>query len=366
MRVTTEISHLRPHQIRPFVMDGKTTDRTLQLLGVHIPKEAGREFAKAYGFDSAAMDVAPNMITTPSTVGPIQFYQYWLPGPVELVTTRRDIDDIIGRTQAGTWADEEIVQPIVEKLGQAQPYGDKNNIPLASWNANYERRSIVRYELGLEVGILEEEQSARVLINSADFKRRAVATALDIERNLVGFNGFNDGTNATYGLLNDPNMGAYYTVPENAAGTSTKWQDKTFTEIAGDIILMVTRLQNQTGGNWMAPRDRAVLAISLQESEWLNKPNQFGKSAMQWLQETYPNIRIVQSPFLNGANGGESVAYLIADELAGQRVIDQYTQDVLRFLGIEKKAKGFVEDYANATAGVMLKLPIGLVRYTGI
>jgi hypothetical protein len=35
-------------------------------------------------------------------------------------------------------------------------------------------------------------------------------------------------------------------------------------------------------------------------------------------------------------------------------------------LGVEKQAKAYVEDYANATAGCMLKRPYGVVRYSGI
>jgi hypothetical protein len=35
-------------------------------------------------------------------------------------------------------------------------------------------------------------------------------------------------------------------------------------------------------------------------------------------------------------------------------------------LGVEKRAKSFVEDYANATAGVMCKRPYAVVRFTGL
>lgn len=38
----------------------------------------------------------------------------------------------------------------------------------------------------------------------------------------------------------------------------------------------------------------------------------------------------------------------------------------LRLLGVERYAKGYKEDYANATAGVMVKQPIGIVRRVGI
>jgi hypothetical protein len=37
-----------------------------------------------------------------------------------------------------------------------------------------------------------------------------------------------------------------------------------------------------------------------------------------------------------------------------------------RALGVEKKAKGYIEDYTNATAGVMVKRPYAITRITGI
>ena len=36
------------------------------------------------------------------------------------------------------------------------------------------------------------------------------------------------------------------------------------------------------------------------------------------------------------------------------------------FSTVEKKAKVFLEDYSNASAGVLVTQPIGLVRYTGV
>jgi hypothetical protein len=36
-----------------------------------------------------------------------------------------------------------------------------------------------------------------------------------------------------------------------------------------------------------------------------------------------------------------------------------------KVLGVEQKAKGYMEDYSNATAGAMLKRPYAMVRYYG-
>lgn len=112
-------------KVRSYVMDSDTTEKTLDMLGVGYTQKAVqdmKEYFKAYGFDAALPNVA--MITTPSVSTLIQLLQHWLPEVVEVVTAARDIDNIVGRTIAGTWADEEIVQTILERTGQARPYGD--------------------------------------------------------------------------------------------------------------------------------------------------------------------------------------------------------------------------------------------------
>ena len=54
------------------------------------------------------------------------------------------------------------------------------------------------------------------------------------------------------------------------------------------------------------------------------------------------------------------------NKVNGIDVIKQYVQDVLRLIGVEKRAKVTIEDYACATAGVLVQQPIGVVRYSGI
>jgi hypothetical protein len=35
-------------------------------------------------------------------------------------------------------------------------------------------------------------------------------------------------------------------------------------------------------------------------------------------------------------------------------------------LGVEQKAKGYLEDYTNATAGIMCKRPYAVIRRSGL
>ena len=360
MQVTKERSYLAPKQVRPYAMDAKTTVNTLDLLGVSYDKSALKEMQSFYAMDA---DIAG--ITTPTASTPIQFLQHWLPDVVEVVTAAREIDAIVGRTVAGRWEDEEIVQRVLERTGQARPYGDHADIPLSSWNINFEARDVVRFEEGIQVGVLEELRAGAMNVSSQSEKRAAAAESLAIELNNVGFFGYNASTNKTYGLLNDPNLPAYTTVATGAGGYTT-WSTKTYDEICTDIKTAFAALRTKSGNLFKPERDAAVLAIAVADMEYLNTQNAYGITVYDYIKKNYPNTRIESAVQLDGANGGANVFYLIADKINGGRVIDQVVQDVFRLVGTEKKSKVFLEDYSNATAGVLVKQPIGVVRYSGI
>lgn len=358
---------LAPNEVRAFSIgdyNGKVTAKDLAALGIGMDTGLMHEVSKT--FSKVAMDAAVPLQTTPSITNPVQFFQYWAPEAVEIITAARKIDDIVGRTIAGSFEDEEIVTTIMERTGSAQPYTDTANIPFSSWNQNFVTRSIVRFEEGLQVGYLEAMRASRMRVDTHREKSAAVADTLAIELNNIGFYGYADGTNNTYGFLNDINLPAYLTVAAGAS-TQTTWSSKTFMEITSDIITAVSELVVKLQGNFDPTKDAFCLSLALSATQWLNKMNELGtKSVYTWLKETYPNIRIVAAPQLDGANGGSNVFYMHVEKLKGKDTVKQYVQDVMRLIGMEKRAKVMIEDYACATAGIIVQQPLGFVRYSGI
>lgn len=345
------------HQLYGYAVDKDTTWGTLDKFGISASEKAMKK----------AMDAFPEMFTTASVSTPIQFLQFLAPQAITQLTTKKDIDDLVGIAMTGTWADEEIVQAIIEKLGNAKPYGDKANPRLASFNVNYEKRTIIRFESALETGILEDERNAKARINTHSIKKEAVAEILEIARNQIGYFGYTNGENKTYGLLNDPNLPAYVSVATNSGNTSTNWKDKTFNEITKDIITAISALQVKSGNNWNPQTDGSILAVSLSCYQYLNTLNSYGTmSVLDWIKKTYPNMEVKASAFLDGANAEANVFYLYAKKLGGKDVINQNVQDKMRFLGLFNGGKLVREFYANATAGVFVLQPAGVVRYTGI
>lgn len=363
--------HISGRDVRPveFTAQDAKDYANLSLFGVHISPSIVKQMASFAYANDAAPDLQPAQLTGTAGV-PIQFLQAWLPGFVNMITAATKIDELIGIDTVGSWEDEEIIQGVLEQTGLAVPYGDLTNIPFASYIPGYERRTIVRFEQGLRVGKLEELRAARQRINAGAEKRGAAGMALEIQRNRVGFYGYNGGANRTYGFLNDPNLPAYVAVPAGAGG-STLWANKTVGEISADIRLALAALRTQSGDR-IDPKTAAItMAIASNSVDFLAITSDFGFSVRDWMQTNYPNVRVVSAPELNGANGGANVFYLYADSFAdgstdGGKVWVHAVPTKFMALGVERGAKHYIEDYSNATAGAMLKRPFAVVRRTGI
>lgn len=313
--------------------------------------------------------------TSPLTVGsmttPIQFLQEWLPGFVEILTAARKIDNLVGVTTQGSFEDEEIVQGVMEHKGEPTPYGDFTNTPQASWNVEFIKRTVVRFEEGMQVGRLEEMRAAKMLVNSAASKRQAAASALEINRNKIGFYGYNGGLNRTYGFLNDPALPAYVGVP-NGAGGSSLWALKTFLEITTDLLTWLTALRVNSRDVIDVKKTPLMLALPTAAVDRLSTVSDADhRSVYVWLAENYPNVTIESIPELDAANGGDNAAYLYAMSIEGSgsddsRTFIQVVPARFQSMGVDQKTKSYEESYANATAGIMLKRPYAVYRASGI
>lgn len=361
-------SHIPAQAVHALVGFDAKEYESLGRIGINISPRIVRKMMKEiYGMDSIQQG-----LTAPTIVTPIQFLQNWMPGFVAIMTAARKADDIMGLTTVGNWEDEEVVQPVLETTGTAVPYGDLTNTPLSNYNVQFEQRTIVRFEEGLKIGILEEARAAKINISSADAKRKGAGQALEIQRNQVAFYGYNDGANRTYGFLNDPNLPAYVTVAAGAS-MSAQWPSKTYLEIIADIRSAVSALRTQSQDTIDPEKVDLTMAISTNRVDYLSVTSNLGASTSvrQWLNATYPRIRVVSAPQLNGANGGANVFYLFADRVDDAstddgRSIVQVVPSKFQVLGVQQLIKGYEEAYSNATAGVMVKRPYAFVRRSGI
>lgn len=338
------------------------------------PEHAGHyEQLQSIGIGLDALVTAMDSAIVGPVIGsagtPAQFLQAWLPGTVRQITKIRLIDELAGVLTAGSWEDEEVVQTASELTGKAELYGDSTNIPLANYANAYERRTIVRFEQGFMVSNLEEARAAKAGVNMSVEKRAAAAESLDAARNKIGFLGFNTADTRTYGFLNDPGLPAYVNLATGAGG-GIGWAGKTYLEITADVRRMVSDLI-VSGGGHITNATPMTLAIPLGHGEYLGVSSDFGNSVQEWITKTYPGLRIIEVPELTSANGGVNAAYLYADSVDDGstddgRVLVQIVPSRFQALGVENRAKGRVEDFTNATAGVVWKRPWAVRRYSGL
>ena len=338
----------------PLTEDSQVSHSDLKMLGIDVSKLAS---------DSA--------LTGPAGAnGFIQGFllQNILPGVVRVSTQVRLIDEIAGVLNAGNWYDETIAQRVVSPVGKAELYGDFTNIPLASYKNLLERRNIVRFEQGFGVGVLEEARQGVEGYDEAKLKRAMVNESLEISRNRLGFYGFASGLR-TFGLLNDPSLPAYST----ATGSWLTGANANWTGVTTDFQRMFTNLEVRSGGHI---KDDMALTVVLplgyrRVLSYVNTASATSQTVKQWLEEMFPKIRFIYAPQFTAANGGANVVYMFADEMpdgddTGGRTIVQVVPERFRTLGTEQRAKGYLEDASNATAGIIVLRPWAFERMTGI
>ena len=304
---------------------------------------------------------------------PVQFLQEFLAGVVHILTTARRADVLAPIAAVGSWSDEEIVLTAMEHYGTPQLYKDHGQIPLVGYNPAFERRTIVRFELGAEDTMLDSERSSKAGINAMQEKRAAIALAFEILRNDIFFNGFNGGTTRTYGFLNDPNLNAVDTVVVGAS-TDTEWSTKTVNERISDLLTGFTTLRSQSGDQVDPESTPIRLAIASSVKDLMTEADEGNgtiHTVNRWLRENYPNVTVEAIPELNGASGGENMFYLYAESVDGSGTDDgqtmlQLTPERMRAMNTVQTMRGSQEGYTNATAGCLVKRGYAVYRADGI
>lgn len=334
-----------------------TDAETLRQLGISANK-------------NAVMDAAVALQTTASITNPVQFLQTILPGLVRVFQAPMTLDELIGFTQAGFWEDAEIIQRWVERTGLAREYGDSQAKPNTSWNMNFVKRNVVRFEVGLEVHKLQEMRASRGMISDVTEKREEAELLLRQMNHNVGWFGYNSGNNLTYGYSNDPGLPAYVPVASTGTGSSPLWSNKTWQQQQNDLVAMASGLMTQSKGRVNPMKDECTLNIPVSMASYFTTTNSLGTQTLeQWMKVNYPNTRIIYSPQMDGLNGGLNAMYWYADKItgadAGTDGGDTFRQVIpahFMALGTQPLVDGYKEAFSCATAGVFALRPIAIYR----
>lgn len=346
-QLTQVVANFSPDEVKSFALDSFMKEHP----------EFKMSDLEALGI-SVAEDAAPAPQTTPSIATPVQFAQFWLTNPIKVLTRARSLDKVVGRTIVGTWEIEQIVATIMERVGQPALYGDFTKAPLANWNVNFETRDNVRFEMGVQVGKLEEARASQMRLNSSALKREAMAEAFDIILNNVGWFGYNGGGKKVYGLLNDTNNTA------TDSSTVKTWVGQSFDTIVTEILAVVKDRVEALAGNYDPEVDSATLVLPVTQYTYLATVNSLGVSVRDWLTKSFPKIRIVACAELSMAStSNKPMALFFVDKLVGDGVVQQMVTSTMRLVGAQPMAKGNYEVYSCSTAGTLLRYPLAFKRY---
>ena len=346
-QLTQVVANFSPDEVKSFALDSFMKEHP----------EFKMSDLEALGI-SVAEDAAPAPQTTPSVATPVQFAQFWLTNPIKVLTRARSLDKVVGRTIVGTWETEQIVATIMERVGQPALYGDFTKAPLANWNVNFETRDNVRFEMGVQVGKLEEARASQMRLNSQALKREAMAEAFDILLNNVGWFGYNGGGKKVYGLLNDTNNTA------TDSSTVKTWVGQSFDTIVTEILAVVKDRVEALAGNYDPEVDSATLVLPVTQYTYLATVNSLGVSVRDWLTKSFPKIRVVACAELSEASTtNKPMALFFVDKLVGDGVVQQMVTSTMRLVGAQPMAKGNYEVYSCSTAGTLLRYPLAFKRY---
>ena len=332
------------------------------------------EQAAQYGFvfPNARMWLSPEnrariaedaaLVTTPNTTVPAELLAYIDPMVIEIMTAPRRAREIFGEEKKGDWTTPYAKWRVDEMTGRTEPYSDYANGTTSGVNSEWQTRPQYIFQTSITYGDLEVAMSSAAKVNLAASKQRAAANVIDIDQNrfyLLGVAG-----KEIYGILNDPNLPDAITAGATGTGSSTKWADKTTTQIYNDILALFAELSRQSSG--LIDRDTPLkLCLSPEMAVRLGAATDFNVSVLDMLTRYFSNISIVTVPELHSMTAGETV-FLIAPEVNGQKSGLLAFGEKIRALRVIPDMSSFRQKYVGTTYGGIVLMPFAFAQMTGM
>lgn len=332
------------------------------------------EQAAQYGFvfPNARMWLSPEnrariaedaaLVTTPNTTVPAELLAYIDPMVIEIMTAPRRAREIFGEEKKGDWTTPYAKWRADEMTGRTEPYSDYANGTTSGVNSEWQTRPQYIFQTSITYGDLEVAMSSAAKVNLAASKQRAAANVIDIDQNrfyLLGVAG-----KEIYGILNDPNLPDAITAGATGTGNSTKWADKTTTQIYNDILALFAELSRQSSG--LIDRDTPLkLCLSPEMAVRLGAATDFNVSVLDMLTRYFSNISIVTVPELHSMTAGETV-FLIAPEVNGQKSGLLAFGEKIRALRVIPDMSSFRQKYVGTTYGGIVLMPFAFAQMTGM
>lgn len=320
----------------------------------------GRMWATPENKARIAQDAA--LITTPNTTVPAELLAYIDPMVIEIMTAPRRAREIFTEEKKGDWTTPYAKWRVDEMTGRTEPYSDYANGTTSGVNSEWQTRPQYVFQTSITYGDLEVAMSSVAKVNLAASKQRAAAKVIDIDQNRFYLLGVAD--REIYGILNDPNLPAAITAAAVGAGSSTKWADKTTTQIYNDILALFAELAAQSNG--LIDKDTPLkLCLSPEMGVRLGAATDFNVSVLDMLKKYFSSIEIVTVPELHSMTAGETV-FLIAPEVSGQKSGVLAFGEKMRAGRIVPDMSSFRQKYVGTTYGGIVLQPFAFAQMVGV
>lgn len=330
-------------------------------LGFIFP--GARMWASRENLARIAQDAA--LVTTPNTTVPAELMAYIDPTVIEILTAPRRAREIFAEQKKGDWTTPYMKWRVDEITGATQPYSDYADGTTSGVNSEWQTRQQYIFQTTITYGDLEAAMSSAAKVNLAAAKQRAAARVIDIDANRFALRGVLG--KEIYGILNDPNLPASITaaaVSTGASTTSTKWADKTTTQIYNDVLALFAQLSEQSSG--IIDKDTPLkLVLSPEMAVKLGAATDFNVSVLDMLMKYFSSLTIVTLPEMHSATAGETVM-LVAPEAGGQETGALPYGDKLRAGRIVPELSSFRQKFSASTYGGLIRQPWAVATMTGM
>lgn len=301
------------------------------------------------------MDGGLSALTPFNTAMPAGLLTSISPKMVDIILRERTAEKVIGgKDKLLEWEQENIIIPIVEKVGETKPYSDFDNAPATGTNATFVYRGHHRYSTAVQVGRLQSMQMSSARVSLEQTNMDAALESLAITFNNIAFNGYGDpnGKYPIKGILTDD------TLPPIKATTFKKDGTATFKQVYDDIRNAIQELIIQSGNhlNLLSPF-RVCMANSV--FMMLTEINELGTTPVaDALKAVIPNISFEMIPEFEKAHSNTNdVFYIIGENSVGGVAV---TGD----LGFSELAlSSNTVAYENHTSQILSSGTVGAVFY---
>ena len=213
---------------------------------------------------------------------------------------------------------------------------------------------------------IQDMRASRLAGKSLDTRRgEAAKYYIDAALNKIAWAG--DEENGLQGILSSGNNVPLYTLPNNAAGTSTAWKDKTPDEVLADIKNMLSYVHTTTKG--VERPDTLLLPTEAYAYiAWTPRVNT-DVSVLTWIKGNVSQLKdIIEVPELNGDAGitpypGQDIALLYTNNAS--KVTIEIPMPFMQH-PVQPKNLAFEVQCEARTGGAIIYYPLSMMIIPGV